>query len=125
MKLKNLFQKDDDRAVSPVIGVILMVAITVILAAVIGTFVLGLGEDIETEVTAGVTISGSDTSNSRTVTWTSEGTANSVEIVNSSGDQGTISNVGGSQTVSTTGEYSAVAVGDDGKRTVVRTFTVA
>lgn len=34
----------DERAVSPVIGVILMVAITVILAAVLGTFVLGLGE---------------------------------------------------------------------------------
>ena len=37
---------DDDRAVSPVIGVILMVAITVILAAVIGTFVLGLGDSL-------------------------------------------------------------------------------
>jgi flagellin-like protein len=35
--------RDDDRAVSPVIGVILMVAITVILAAVIASFVLGLG----------------------------------------------------------------------------------
>ncbi len=35
----------DDRAVSPVIGVILMVAITVLLAAVIGTFVFDLGED--------------------------------------------------------------------------------
>jgi len=35
----------DERAVSPVIGVILMVAITVILAAVIGTFVLGIGQD--------------------------------------------------------------------------------
>jgi len=44
MKLKNLFT--EDRAVSPVIGVILMVAITVILAAVIGTFVIGLGDDI-------------------------------------------------------------------------------
>lgn len=33
----------DDDAVSPVIGVILMVAITVILAAVIGAFVLGFG----------------------------------------------------------------------------------
>lgn len=32
-----------NRAVSPVIGVILMVAVTVILAAVTGTFVLGLG----------------------------------------------------------------------------------
>lgn len=37
----------DDRAVEPVVGVILMVAITVILAAVIATFVLGLGEDIQ------------------------------------------------------------------------------
>ena len=42
MKIKNLL-KDDD-AVSPVIGVILMVAITVILAAVIASFVLGLGD---------------------------------------------------------------------------------
>ena len=45
MKVNNLFNKDD-RAVSPVIGVILMVAITVILAAVIGTFVLGLGDSL-------------------------------------------------------------------------------
>jgi flagellin-like protein len=45
MKPHNLFNTDD-RAVSPVIGVILMVAITVILAAVIGTFVLGLGDSL-------------------------------------------------------------------------------
>jgi len=46
MKLKSIIE--DDRAVSPVIGVILMVAITVILAAVIGTFVLGLGDQVQT-----------------------------------------------------------------------------
>ncbi|PSP47018.1 type IV pilin [Halobacteriales archaeon QH_7_69_31] len=45
MKLNELFADND--AVSPVIGVILMVAITVILAAVIGTFVLGLGSEIQ------------------------------------------------------------------------------
>ena len=44
MQLNQLFGDDD--AVSPVIGVILMVAITVILAAVIGTFVLGLGDQV-------------------------------------------------------------------------------
>jgi len=44
MNIKALL--DDDRGVSPVIGVILMVAITVILAAVIGTFVLGLGSNV-------------------------------------------------------------------------------
>ena len=45
MKPTNPF-KSENRAVSPVIGVILMVAITVILAAVIGTFVLGLGDSL-------------------------------------------------------------------------------
>ena len=44
MKLNAFFE--DREAVSPVIGVILMVAITVILAAVIGTFVLGLGDQV-------------------------------------------------------------------------------
>ncbi|RLM56957.1 type IV pilin [Halobellus sp. Atlit-31R] len=45
MRLKQLFT--DDSAVSPVIGVILMVAITVILAAVIGSFVLNLGQGVQ------------------------------------------------------------------------------
>jgi flagellin-like protein len=45
MKVKSLFNDDD--AVSPVIGVILMVAITVILAAVIASFVLGLGDSAD------------------------------------------------------------------------------
>ncbi len=39
--------EDGDRGVSPVIGVILMVAITVILAAVIASFVLGLGDQTD------------------------------------------------------------------------------
>lgn len=48
MELTTLLSADgEDRAVSPVIGVILMVAITVILAAVIGTFVLGLGDQVQ------------------------------------------------------------------------------
>ena len=42
MSKSNQFLKEED-AVSPVIGVILMVAITVILAAVIAAFVFGMG----------------------------------------------------------------------------------
>lgn len=53
MHLRHLFT--DDRAVSPVIGVILMVAITVILAAVIGAFVLGLGNEVS-EAQPGVSL---------------------------------------------------------------------
>jgi flagellin-like protein len=45
MQIRELFKEDD--AVSPVIGVILMVAITVILAAVIASFVLGLGDQAD------------------------------------------------------------------------------
>lgn len=44
MNFKKLISDND--AVSPVIGVILMVAITVILAAVIGTFVLGQADQL-------------------------------------------------------------------------------
>ncbi len=40
------FRKEEE-AVSPVIGVILMVAITVILAAVIGAFVFGMGGSLK------------------------------------------------------------------------------
>jgi len=55
-------QVNYDRAVSPVIGVILMVAITVILAAVIGAFVLNLGSSVsETAPQAQFSISYDDT----------------------------------------------------------------
>jgi len=67
MDFKQLF--DDDRAVSPVIGVILMVAITVILAAVIGTFVLGLGDQIQsTTPQASFGFDSADDANEITVT---------------------------------------------------------
>lgn len=46
MKANQAFLYEEEDAVSPVIGVILMVAITVILAAVIGAFVLGLGDNM-------------------------------------------------------------------------------
>jgi len=59
MQLKNLLTEDD--AVSPVIGVILMVAITVILAAVIASFVLGLGETTSETPTASFSFGYDDT----------------------------------------------------------------
>ena len=53
MNTKSFFRKEslmDKRAVSPVIGVILMVAITVILAAVIAAFVFGYGAPEEAPI---------------------------------------------------------------------------
>ncbi|MDQ2052478.1 type IV pilin N-terminal domain-containing protein [Natronolimnohabitans sp. A-GB9] len=46
---QKLIGSEKERAVSPVIGVILMVAITVILAAVIAAFVLDMGDDMGSE----------------------------------------------------------------------------
>ena len=68
----------DERGVSPVIGVILMVAITVILAAVIAMFVLDLGGSVGEEANAGVDIEEDGTS--YTVTWVSEGNADEIQV---------------------------------------------
>src|SRR3972149_5166753 len=58
-----IFKRDED-AVSPVIGVILMVAITVILAAVIAAFVFGLGGSQQAAPTASITAANNpDTAN--------------------------------------------------------------
>lgn len=67
MNLKSAFESDD-RAVSPVIGVILMVAITVILAAVIGTFVLGLGDSLgDSQPTAQFSVDFDSSTNNTTI----------------------------------------------------------
>jgi flagellin-like protein len=119
----NLFQ-EDDRAVSPVIGVILMVAITVILAAVIGTFVLNLGGSVQSNVQAGasVTAEGEDI----TVTWTSNQNADEL-IVTQDGTCNlptpTITEVGGSVTADTCGTgtttITVTAQTDQGQKTVI------
>jgi len=51
------FTKKNEEAVSPVIGVILMVAITVILAAVIAAFVFGMAGNIQKTKVVAVTLS--------------------------------------------------------------------
>jgi FlaG/FlaF family flagellin (archaellin) len=115
-----------------------MVAITVILAAVIGTFVLGLGDQIGGSATAGVTVDGDNTTEV-TVTLTNTGTASEVKIVNAStgtdvatGDLGSgsvpINSTGASVTLTNAdtgaGDYTIVAVSDNGE-SVLRTVTVA
>ena len=70
------FKKGED-AVSPVIGVILMVAITVILAAVIGAFVFGMGGSVSKTYTVGVTAAQSGADN---VTFTFQGGPDASEV---------------------------------------------
>jgi flagellin-like protein len=70
----------EDSGVSPVIGVVLMVAIAVILSAVIGTFVLGLGEATSAPTNAGVSIE-QEPNESVTVTVTNPGNLDGLRIV--------------------------------------------
>ena len=51
-----VYTRKNDEAVSPVIGVILMVAITVILAAVIAAFVFGMSGNICKTKTVAITV---------------------------------------------------------------------
>jgi flagellin-like protein len=110
-----------DSAVSPVIGVVLMVAITVILAAIIGTFVLGLGQETNAGADAGVTYD----ENTGTITVVSaprasEMTVNvgSTTVTDASGStSGNAPTISGDNLAGTTIDISGV--GSDGDTVVV------
>ena len=113
----------DDRGVSPVIGVILMVAITVILAAVIGTFVLGLGDSLDQGVNAGVSVD--ENNGNYTVTLVNKGTADSVVLRGGGDGADDLNDVGDSVTVDDPGEnIQVVAIASDGSEAVIRTIEV-
>jgi len=76
---KGSFKKGEEDAVSPVIGVILMVAITVILAAVIGAFVFGMGSGISKSYIVAATAS--QMGNDIIVTYNGGPDADQVNIV--------------------------------------------
>jgi len=133
---QKLIGNDENRAVSPVIGVILMVAITVILAAVIAAFVMDLGGGLEEETQAGVTIEGGS-GDTYTATWVSEGNANDITVSTADDSGGctiggsasgtdTLSSPGGSVIVDcsgssgsgTTDTITATANGDAGSTVV-------
>ena len=103
---KRTISDEDERAVSPVIGVILMVAITVILAAVIGTFVLDLGNDIGENVQAGASVSADSGDDELTITWTSNQNADFLEANVSSpvGVDATLNDVGAKVILSPTSQ---------------------
>ncbi|WP_292486040.1 type IV pilin N-terminal domain-containing protein [Methanohalobium sp.] len=111
MNITNKFSLDT-KGVSPVVGVILMVAITVILAAVIGTFVLGLGDQVNQNAQAGVTFDSG--SNEVDVQLNSVQSADAV-YVNSPGSQ----SGGVTATDSTDGNYLLNSNGNGGVGTTV------
>jgi flagellin-like protein len=130
----------DERGVSPVIGVILMVAITVILAAVIASFVLGFGDSVQENVQAGADVDEKD-DGTVSVTWISEGNADQLNV-SVNGESANLTDVGKTLTIRNDGtvdtlddshinltsggtyDVTVVAVGSGGTRTVVSTEEV-
>ncbi|HOI13159.1 MAG TPA: type IV pilin N-terminal domain-containing protein [Methanoculleus sp.] len=62
--------RENEEAVSPVIGVILMVAITVILAAVIAAFVFGMSGNIDTNKQVAATATATTNATAKTISIT-------------------------------------------------------
>ena len=122
MNLKALLADDD--AVSPVIGVILMVAITVILAAVIGTFVLGLGESVSQNASAGVSeASGNDEVTLNSLGPSTDGVrcSDSTDYDHGSND-GYTTNVGNTIECPNSDSVVAYSLDDDAQNATVFTF---
>jgi len=142
-----LIGNDENRAVSPVIGVILMVAITVILAATIAAFVMDMGQSQSEPVQAAVDVEVSNANGEVTFTVTDMGNAKSFEVRGDSaamsGSQiklGGLSGTGDAQTISDAtggksgadgntfkdsaeGQLSVVGINGD-EETTVATFEV-
>lgn len=137
--------QNDERGVSPVVGVILMVAITVILAAVIAAFVLDLGQSQNSTANAGVsidqsgeeyTVSLTDMGNSEGVYIRVEGASD--EWVENTGDPSgskpssyTLASTGAAVTLDTSSsadydgatQITVIAVTSDGTETAINTYS--
>ena len=141
MRLKKLFA--DEEAVSPVIGVILMVAITVILAAVIASVVLGVGQEAgSTSPTAAYSFDYDTSENGADGTWGGNLTVThdsgdaidhddvyirGTDFVQSSNNQSWVGYVGegkASSSGSVSGGQTAVAAGDRAEFGANQTYEV-
>jgi len=101
---------DDERAVSPVIGVILMVAITVILAAVIGAFVLDLGQGQQGNVNAGVSVDKNPSAGTITITVNDMGNANEISFKGDTSSTTTLNGVGDSGEIDVSGSSGSLNI---------------
>lgn len=120
----------DDDGTSPIIGILLIMAIMVILAGVINVFVLNLGGDVKENVKAGASVSTTDEYEIR-VAWNSNQNADSLNVDILSDDCGvvngagaTLSNVGDTFTSSSCNAGDTVTVvvtanGDGGASSVI------
>ncbi|MEI6842314.1 MAG: type IV pilin N-terminal domain-containing protein [Methanomicrobiales archaeon] len=124
MKNISAYGKGSEDAVSPVIGVILMVAITVILAAVIAAFVFGMAGNVATTKNIAVTgqyAAGPTVADPNNVVITYQGGADDGKLVYLNARIG--SNIG-ANTSATSGTWAAIGAKPPvgGKYTIVSTL---
>ncbi|ERG93983.1 type IV pilin [Haloquadratum walsbyi] len=109
--------------VSPVVGVTLLIGVTVILAAVVGGFVLDLGNNVQENPQAGVSFSQDGTNVS--VQVVSMENADSLDVRLDETSQGSLASVGDSLDVVGSSGADITIVGTlDGKDAVLQTYTV-
>lgn len=131
MHWKNTEERTDERAVSPVIGVIMMVAVTVILAAIISMLVLGMGQDVDAnaqasftfEKTGGdvvITHEGGDTIDEANLDVYKNGNSLNPSWSNSTVSAGTTTNV----TAGSGDTLKVVWTGPDGETATLATYKV-
>lgn len=138
MHWKNTEERTDERAVSPVIGVIMMVAVTVILAAIVSMLVLGMGQDVDNSAQASfsfdydagagtleVTHDGGDALDAVDVAILVDGTEDADDTwtsdpitAGSSYTVGTVTNLAGGETV------KVVWTGENGETHTLATYKV-
>ena len=111
-----------DSGISSTIGVILMVAITVVMAAIIGAMVVGMGGQTEEPAQAGTNYD--ENTEEVTVTYISSGNVNKtyVKVNGSKLDNSEMSNVGESVTIEANkdSEISIVGVTEEGNEEVIK-----
>jgi flagellin-like protein len=101
--------RKNDEAVSPVIGVILMVAITVILAAVIAAFVFGMSGNIQKTKIVSVGLSRTSPTNVNAI-FNGGQDASSAYSINFTGTNVTTVMMGSGTTAITVGTMQAITV---------------
>lgn len=115
MKFKNTENSKNDTGISPVIGVILMVAITVVLAGVLGLVVFDIGQGLEQTPQVGLSY---DTTEDGTPTVQIIHTQNTEKIIiqDGSGEQ-VLDGVG--QTAELERPWTILGVTENGNKTVI------
>jgi len=116
-----------EKGISPVIGVILLVAVTVALVALATVIVFNIGSSVS-EPSASSTVNVDKTNNGLQVQVIRNDNIDKIQVKSPDGSVQTIdSNVGGSTvlTMENSGRYSVIAITDSGEENAIRTVSVS